>query len=109
MGLLSGDEHRARLLAELESLEASVSADPAVAMRVGAVMEELESIGAFEAEERAKALASGLGFDETDLCRPVRELSGGWRMRLSLARALFAEPDLLLLDEVTNHLDLETT
>lgn len=105
--ILSGDERRTRLIAELEGLEATIDPGPDVAARVVATTEELERIGGFEAEERAADLAKGIGFAVGDLQRPVSELSGGWRMRLSVARALFADPDVLLLDEVTNHLDFE--
>lgn len=105
--ILSGDERRTKLVAELEGLEATLDACPDVADRVVATTEELERIGGFDAEERAAELAKGMGFSEDDLRRQVSELSGGWRMRLSVTRALFADPDVLLLDEVTNHLDLE--
>lgn len=66
----------------------------------------LEAGGA-DAAARAHALLAGLGFSEHDALAPVSHLSGGWRMRLNLARALFAPGDLLLLDEPTNHLDLD--
>jgi ATP-binding cassette subfamily F protein 3 len=61
----------------------------------------------YSPEHRAKAILSGLGFAETDLHRPIRALSGGWRERAKLARVLTAGADVLLLDEPTNHLDLE--
>ena len=63
--------------------------------------------GALDARARAKALITGLGFAQSELERPVNSFSGGWRMRLQLARALMAPSDALLLDEPTNHLDLD--
>jgi ATP-binding cassette subfamily F protein 3 len=65
--------------------------------------------GGADAKPRALALLAGLGFSDHDAQRPVDTLSGGWRMRLNLARALFSPADLLLLDEPTNHLDLDAT
>ncbi len=67
----------------------------------------LEQAGAFDARARAEALLLGLGFRAGQLNAPVASFSGGWRMRLQLARALMAPSDLLLLDEPTNHLDLD--
>ncbi|MHB9116732.1 MAG: ABC-F family ATP-binding cassette domain-containing protein [Burkholderiales bacterium] len=66
-----------------------------------------EAIDAYTAPARAATLLNGLGFATADLQRPVASFSGGWRMRLNLARALMRRADLLLLDEPTNHLDLE--
>ena len=67
----------------------------------------LDDIGGYSAPARAAALLAGLGFSDAEFTRPVREFSGGWRMRLNLAQALIARADLLLLDEPTNHLDLD--
>ncbi len=66
----------------------------------------LEEIDAFSAENKAKFILLGLGFHESDFTKKIKNFSGGWRMRISLAKALFVMPDLLLLDEPTNHLDM---
>jgi ATP-binding cassette, subfamily F, member 3 len=67
----------------------------------------LDAIGGYAARARAASLLAGLGFMSADLGRPVADFSGGWRMRLNLARALSSRADLMLLDEPTNHLDLD--
>jgi ATP-binding cassette subfamily F protein 3 len=69
---------------------------------------QMEDMDAYTARPRAEALLAGLGFLQSDMQRPVAEFSGGWRMRLNLARALMAPSEILLLDEPTNHLDLDT-
>jgi ATP-binding cassette subfamily F protein 3 len=74
---------------------------------IGELHAQLETIGGYQANSRAAALMAGLGFGQTDLGRAVRAFSGGWRMRLNLARTLMCRSDLLLLDEPTNHLDLD--
>ena len=66
-----------------------------------------DEMGGYQAKARAQSMLAGLGFDDASQARPVAEFSGGWRMRLNLARALMRRADLLLLDEPTNHLDLD--
>ena len=79
------------------------------AKRLGEVSDELRARGAYAAEANARRILTGLGFDERSQNTPLRELSGGWRMRAALATALFLRPGFLLLDEPTNHLDLPAT
>jgi ABC-type molybdenum transport system ATPase subunit/photorepair protein PhrA len=77
--------------------------------RLAAVYEELAAMRADAAESAARKILSGLGFTADMQEQPTKHFSGGWRMRISLARALFMQPDLLLLDEPTNHLDLNVS
>jgi ATP-binding cassette subfamily F protein 3 len=70
------------------------------------INEKLQTINADDSETQAIKILQGLGFSNQDLNKKTREFSGGWRMRISLAKALFAKPDILLLDEPTNHLDM---
>ena len=99
--VLAADTERAALLIESETCE-----DPD---RLGDVYERLMAIDAYTAEARASTILVGLGFDEEMQQRPLDSYSGGWKMRVALASLLFSEPDLLLLDEPSNHLDLEAT
>ncbi len=93
---------------ERESLmrEAERARDP---HRIAEIQTRLVDIDAYSAPARAAAILSGLGFSTADQNRPCSEFSGGWRMRVALAATLFAVPDLMLLDEPTNYLDLEGT
>lgn len=76
--------------------------------RFGELTHKFEDSGGFELKAQTQKILSGLGFTEADLTRPVKEFSGGWQMRLMLAKLLISRPDGLLLDEPTNHLDLES-
>ncbi|MBV2147986.1 ABC-F family ATP-binding cassette domain-containing protein [Sphingobium sp. AS12] len=99
--VLEADKERAALMAEAEHTE-----DPD---RLGHIYERLTSIDAYTAPARAARILVGLGFDEEMQGRPLDSYSGGWKMRVALASLLFSNPDLLLLDEPSNHLDLEAT
>ena len=74
----------------------------------GKVTDIFEHRGGYDLDSRAKAILSGLGFSEEDFSLPVETYSGGWKMRIALAKILIIDPDVLLLDEPTNHLDIES-
>ena len=97
--VLAADVERAALMVESETCE-----DPD---RLGEVYERLMAIDAYTAPARAASILVGLGFDEEMQQRTLDSFSGGWKMRVALAALLFSEPDVLLLDEPSNHLDLE--
>lgn len=86
--------------------DAAKGADDEASDRLNAVYERMNELGSSSAEARASRILHGLGFDPAMQGRPTSSFSGGWRMRISLARALYICPTLLLLDEPTNHLDL---
>jgi ATP-binding cassette subfamily F protein 3 len=94
--ILDGDQ-------ELRDIERQLS----IAQDDANLHAQFEAIDGYTAKARAAQLMHGLGFAETDINKSVAEFSGGWRMRLNLARALICRSDLLLLDEPTNHLDLD--
>lgn len=103
---LDGDVELRTIERELAALEASSDADHD-GHRVGELYGRLGEIDGYSARARAAELLHGLGFSDADFARPVADFSGGWRVRLNLARALMCRSDLLLLDEPTNHLDLD--
>lgn len=74
--------------------------------KLGALQQEFEALGGYDMEYRTHEVLAGLGFSDEDQKMPLKSFSGGWRMRVMLAKILLADPDLLLLDEPTNHLDL---
>lgn len=99
---LAADTERAALM--IESEQGGLDHD-----RMAEVHERLIAIDAYTAPARASRILVGLGFDEDMQGRPLDSFSGGWKMRVALASLLFSQPDLLLLDEPSNHLDLEAT
>ena len=100
--VIEGDTRLVEAEAEVAAAEASGDGE-----RMAYAYMHLNDVGAHDAEARAQALILGLGFKPGELDKPVNSFSGGWRMRLQLARALMCPSDLLLLDEPTNHLDLD--
>ncbi|KAL6195814.1 hypothetical protein ACLB2K_031432 [Fragaria x ananassa] len=121
--VISCDEERIRLEKEVEELAAQNSLrvvkqsllspsqvstnDDGGGEQLERIYERLEALDAATAEKRAAEILYGLGFDKQMQAKKTRDFSGGWRMRIALARALFINPTILLLDEPTNHLDLE--
>jgi ATP-binding cassette, subfamily F, member 3 len=99
---LDGDTELRAIEAELEQAEKSGSGE-----QVAELHERYQHVDGYSSKSRAGQLLHGLGFADADLVRSVAEFSGGWRVRLALARALMCRSDLLLLDEPTNHLDLD--
>lgn len=99
--LLEADVEREELLKQQAEVQDDI-------IKMAEINERLQMIDAFTAESRAASILSGLGFTQDTMKLPTSKLSGGWRMRLALAKGLFCSPDILLLDEPTNHLDLET-
>jgi ATP-binding cassette subfamily F protein 3 len=100
--VLGGDEELARIEADLVVAEEKHEGE-----KIALLHGRIQEIGGYGAKARAAELLHGLGFKDGDFSRPVSEFSGGWRVRLNLARALMCRSDLLLLDEPTNHLDLD--
>jgi len=97
--VLAADVERTALMAEAETSHDG--------LRLADIHMRLDEINAASAPSRAASILNGLGFDNEKQARPCGEFSGGWRMRVALAGTLFSDPDLLILDEPSNHLDLE--
>ncbi|NUR53474.1 MAG: ABC-F family ATP-binding cassette domain-containing protein [Acidobacteria bacterium] len=111
---IAGSGRAGQLHHELESLNDAMG-DPAQAgdmdrilARFGEVQEEYEHLGGYALEAQAREVLHGLGFDDERIEGDVGALSGGWKMRVAMARVLLARPDVLLMDEPTNHLDIES-
>jgi ATPase subunit of ABC transporter with duplicated ATPase domains len=111
---IAGSGRLGSLHHELEDLQ-HVMSDPAKAdaldatlERFGIVQEEYEHLGGYALESRTREILHGLGFDDERIDGDVGALSGGWKMRVAMARVLLGEPDILLMDEPTNHLDIES-
>src|SRR5437868_4588104 len=111
---IAGSGRAGRLHHELEALNHAM-ADPAQAgdmdrilARFGEVQDEYEHVGGYALEAQAREVLHGLGFEDEWIEGDVGALSGGWKMRVAMARVLLAKPDVLLMDEPTNHLDIES-
>src|SRR5678815_1109510 len=111
---IAGSGRVGELHHELESLQHAM-ADPdranemdAILARFGEVQEEYDHLGGYAIESQAREVLHGLGFDDERIDGDVGALSGGWKMRVAMARVLLGRPDVLLMDEPTNHLDIES-
>ena len=105
---LSAFERVQQLEKEIEELghELERTSDESLAHIYGDKLHELEVLGGYDIHHKTEEILQGLGFSNSDLQRPYKEFSGGWRMRVLLAKMILMNPDVLLLDEPTNHLDL---
>lgn len=100
-----------KTMREMEAQMADPMDDDAMAdllEEYGNIVEQYENLGGYELDSNAKEILSGLGFADSDFTLPVETYSGGWKMRIALAKILLLNPDVLLLDEPTNHLDIES-
>ena len=113
--VLSGDEKVKELQSQLSEFEIQLcdpDLDPdkmnEILMKMGDVQTEFEKRGGYDLESRAEEVLTGLGIDPSDHRKNIEEFSGGWKMRIALARVLVIKPDLIIMDEPTNYLDMET-
>ena len=110
--VVMGDEHFAQVKRNMNALENNThlheNSPDEWGRKYGELQHEFERLGGYEREARAQSILSGLGFKPGQWEKPMEEFSGGWRMRVELARLLLQNPDVLLLDEPTNHLDLRS-
>jgi ATP-binding cassette, subfamily F, member 3 len=105
--ILELQDEKTRIERSLESPAMAAEEAEALLTRHDRIEQEIRRLDGHEIDRRVDRVLRGLGFQAADFSRPVEELSGGWQVRLSLARLLLEAPDVLLLDEPTNHLDLE--
>ncbi|MGN0909286.1 MAG: ATP-binding cassette domain-containing protein, partial [Succinivibrio sp.] len=101
--VIEGDKQLSALLKKKDEIYAQGDG-----VKIAEIEDQLGIAGAWTVRPRAEELLHGLGFSQDEIEKPVKDFSGGWRMRLNLAQALICRSDLLLLDEPTNHLDLDT-
>lgn len=108
--VLEGHEELLKLEKEIHKIQEEVSQnhDNFLIEKLGKLEDRYNHLGGYQLESQAKKVLSGLRFSENDFSRPVQEFSGGWRMRVHLARLLLQKPDYLLMDEPTNHLDIHS-
>ena len=105
---LASLEHRIQFLQEALAEGGDEEEPQELLKELGELQHKYETAGGYDIEHEAEVVLTGLGFKETDFQRPLNEFSGGWLMRVTLAKLLVINPDLLLLDEPTNHLDLDS-
>jgi ATP-binding cassette subfamily F protein 3 len=105
---IAGMEHRIRILQEALADQTEDEDSEELLRELGELQHKYEAAGGYNVEHDAEVILCGLGFKTKDFIRPLSEFSGGWLMRVTLAKLLVINPDMLLLDEPTNHLDLES-
>ena len=109
--VISGDHSLQVIRRKMDDLEKQMTSDPISEVAIshyGKLQHQFEQLNGYELEPRACAILSGLGFSNDKFKKPLNEFSGGWRMRVEMARLLLQNPDILLLDEPTNHFDLKS-